>query len=125
VLTDFDQELPQFDAWLPINELMSHQVDPRRLRALITRVKEGALSSERVQYQALPGVLMTHFDIEELRILAADYLALDLEDLVGPAAGKADHVHALVDFCDEQERTAELVAGVIQERHETAKELTI
>jgi hypothetical protein len=125
VLTDFDQEIPQFDAWLPINELMSREVDPRRLRALVNRVKEGALSPERVQYETLPSVLMDHFNIEELRILAVDYLALDLEDLVGPSAGKVDHVQALVDFCDEQERTADLVAGAIQQRQEAAEELMI
>lgn len=116
VLTDYDEVKPHFDALLPINELMSREVDPRRLRTFVERVKRGALSNETIKYEELPRVLMANFDQEELRLLALDYLTLRLEDLIGATAGKADAVSALITYCEEQNRLPELVAGTIQMR---------
>lgn len=116
MLTDFDERLPRFDALLPISELMSREVDPGKLRSFVERVKKNALSPETVRYNQLPQVLMANFDLEELRLLAFDYLGLSLEDLIGPTAGKAEAVDALISFCEQAERLPDLVTGVVKER---------
>ena len=116
MLTDFDERLPRFDAFLPISELMSREVDPVKLRSFVERVKKNALSPETVRYNHLPQVLMANFDLEELRLLAFDYLGLSLQDLIGATAGKADAVDALISFCEQEERLADLVTGVVKER---------
>lgn len=59
---------------------------------------------------------MANFDLEELRLLAFDYLGLSLEDLVGPTAGKGEAVDALISFCEQAERLPDLVTGVVKER---------
>jgi hypothetical protein len=124
-LTDFDEEMPHFDAVLPVSELMSQQVNAARLRAFVDRVKQRALSPETVRYDRLPQLLMQHFNGEELRILASDYLDMELEHLVGPHAGLAEQVDALVSYCEQQDRLADLVVGVAQERPQTRSELTV
>ena len=116
MLTDFDERLPRFDAFLPISELMSREVDPVKLRSFVERVKKNALSPETVRYNHLPQVLMANFDLEDLRLLAFDYLGLSLQDLIGATAGKADAVDALISFCEQEERLADLVTGVVKER---------
>jgi hypothetical protein len=123
VLTDYDELMPHFDALLPINELMSREVDPRKLRSFVERVKRRALSNETIKYDELPKVLMSNFDQEELRLLALDYLSLRLEDLIGPAGAKADAVSALITYCEEQDRLPELVAGAIQMRPAVSQRL--
>lgn len=125
VLTDFDEEVPRFDALLPVNELMSREIDPGRLRAFVERVKKQALSPETVRYERLPGILMQHFGAIELRTLALDYLGLELEHLVGLDAGLTDQVDALMDYCERQDRLEELVTGVVQERPQLRDELAI
>ena len=53
-MTNFDEEMPHFDAYLPINELMNPQVDPDRLRVFVKRIKKRALSPETVRYEEVP-----------------------------------------------------------------------
>jgi hypothetical protein len=124
-LTDFDEEMPHFNALLPISELMSQQVDAARLRAFVDRVKQRALSPETVRYDRLPQLLMQHFNSDELRILVSDYLGVELEHLVGQTAGLAEQVDALVSYCEQQDRLEDLVVGVAQERPQTRGELTV
>jgi hypothetical protein len=122
-LTDYDEDTPHFDALLPINELMSREVQPERLRSFIEQVKRSALSEDEVVYEKLPELLLTKFNLEDLKGITLDYLGVSLENLVGPVAGKADQVEALIDYCWRQERMAELVAGVLQERPDLSLEL--
>jgi len=122
-LTDFDEEMPHFDAFLPINELMNRQVDPGRLRAFVERVKKRALAPETVRYDRLPQLLMQHFNSDEVRILALDYLSVELEHLVGRTAGLADQVDALVSYCEREDRLEDLIVGIAQERAQTRAEL--
>lgn len=123
VLTDYDEREVHFDAALPINELMSNEVDPGVIRAFVARVKRGALSPDTVRYDALPQILVSKFNNEELRELVLDCLQLDLENIVGTAAGKADVVTALMTFCEEQNSLPELVAGIVQMRPDLSKQL--
>jgi hypothetical protein len=113
-LTDFDETEPRIDAYLPVNELMSREVDSRRLRSFVERVKDNVLSPETVKYQALRGILMNRFSLEDLRILAMDYVRVDLETLVAPIAGKASQVDALIQYCEEADAYKNLIAGCIQ-----------
>jgi len=122
-LTDFDETEPRIDAYLPVNELMSHEVDTRRLRSFVERVKDNVLSPEIVEYQALRGILMRRFNLEELRILAMDYVQVDLETLVAPIAGKAYQVDALIQYCEEMDAYKNLIAGCIQWMPELKTEL--
>jgi|GEM_PF-1376025 len=122
-MTDFDEETPHFNAYLPVNELMNRQVDPARLAAFVERIKKRTLSPEAVRYEELPKLLLRHFDAEELRLLALDHLGLDLPRLIGPTAGLVDQVDALVDYCEQNDRLEDLVAGVVQERPQARGEL--
>jgi hypothetical protein len=122
-LTDFDQTEPRFDAYLPVNELMSGEIDRHRLRSFVERVKKNVLSSETVEYNALPGILMRHFSIEELRILAMDYVQVDLENLIAPVAGKASQVDALIRYCEEMDLLKNLIMGCVQRMPELGIEL--
>ncbi|HEX8144198.1 MAG TPA: hypothetical protein VF553_16470 [Pyrinomonadaceae bacterium] len=115
-LTDYDEEMPRLDPLLPINELMSRDIRPGRLRAFIDEVKQQALSPEVLNYDELPGLLVKHFSTEDLTALALDYLSLELENLIGQVAGKAELVTALIDYCREQRRLPELIVGVVRER---------
>jgi hypothetical protein len=115
-LTDFDEEIPNFDSQLPVAEMMSRRIDSGRLRTFVDRIKKQALSPETVRYEIIPQMLMGNFSIEELRALAFDFLALDLTHLVGPSAGKADQVDRLIEYCEQQDRLEDLAAGIIQER---------
>jgi hypothetical protein len=122
-LTDFDQTEPRFNAYLPVSELMSHQINHSRLRSFVERVKNNVLSTETVKYDALSGILMKHFSIEELRILAIDYVQVDLENLVAPIVGKAYQVEALTRYCEERDLSKNLIIGCIQRRPELEREL--
>jgi len=124
ILTDFDEEIPHFDAMLPVTELMSQQVDQRRLRGFVDYVKKRALAPDMVKYDKLPQILMQKFNTEELVLLALDYAGLKLEQLVGANAGLADHVDALMDYCRQQDKLEELVVGVVQQRPQVEYELT-
>ncbi len=123
ILTDFDEEIPHFDAMLPVTELMSQQVDQKRLRSFVDYVKKRALSPDMVKYDKLPQILMQKFTTEELVILAIDYAGLKLGQLVGSTAGLADHVDALMDYCRQQDKLEELVVGVVQQRPQVEYEL--
>jgi hypothetical protein len=124
-MTDFDEEMPHFDAYLPVNELMNRQVDPARLRAFVERIKKQALSPEAVRYEELPKLLLKHFDADELRMLALDHLGLDLLKLIGPTAGLVDKVDALVQYCERNDRLEDLATGMIQERPQVRDELAV
>ncbi len=123
-LTDFDEEMPHFDAMLKVNELMSMQVDQARLRAFVDHVKKRALSPEAVQFDQLPQILTQTFSIEDLRALASD-LKVELENLVGPTASKPDQVDALLAYCEQQDRLPELVTAAVELRPQVAKELAV
>jgi hypothetical protein len=122
-LTDYDEEMPRLNPLLPINELMSRDIRPGRLRAFIDEVKQQALSPEVLNYDELPELLVKHFSAEELTTLALDYLSLELENLIGQVAGKAELVTALIGYCREQRRLPELIVGVISERPHLSVEL--
>jgi hypothetical protein len=115
--------MPHFNAYFPVNELMNRQVDPARLRAFVERIKKQALSPEAVHYDELPKLLLKHFDADDLRVLALDHLGLDLRNLIGSTAGLADQVDALVQYCEQNDRVADLAAGMIQERSQVRDEL--
>lgn len=124
-LTDFDETEPRFNAFLPVSEVMSQEIDHRKLRSFVERVKNQALSPEVIRYNALPGILMRNFSLEELGILAIDYVRVDLEALIAPIAGKASQVDALIRYCEEKDLIKDLIMGCIQSVPRLETELAI
>jgi hypothetical protein len=124
-LTDYDEQEPRLDPLLPISELMSREIEPRRVRVFLDGVKQQVFSPEAVNYDELAAVLVRHFSADDLAFLASDYLGIQLENLAGRNAPKAEQVLALVAYCREQRRLPELVVGVLNERPHLSAELAI
>jgi hypothetical protein len=115
-MTDFDEEVPNFGALLPVKELMNPLVDSRKIRSFIDHIKKQVLSRDRVSYDEIPNMLINNFNIEELRTLTLDYLALDINNLIGPRAGKAEQVDEIITYCEQQDKMEDLAIAIIQER---------
>jgi hypothetical protein len=122
-LTDYDEQEPRLDPLLPINELMSREIEPGRLRVFLDGVKQRAFSPDAVNYDELAAVLVKHFSTDDLTLLASDYLGTQLENLAGRAMPKAEQVLALVAYGREQRLLTELVVGVLNERPHLSAEL--
>jgi hypothetical protein len=122
-LTDYDEVEPRLDPLLPINEVMSREVEPRRLRDFVDGVKRRAFSPDAVKYDALPEVLTMNFDAEELTYLALAYLGIELENVAGRNAPRPQQALALFEFAREQMRLEDLVVGVLCERPALSAEL--
>jgi len=120
-LTEFDQEEQHFDASLPLNDLMTRKDYRDQIVAFINRVKQRVFEPGTARYDKLPGVLVNLFDAEQLSMLAFDHLdGLKLNTLVGPAAGLADQVEALILYCEQRDKLKDLILGVVHEKPNAA-----